>query len=77
VTAERRVLEATGGTCRSPVGALATVSGGRLLLLAGAAAPDGSGRHIVHLRSDATEEAAGRLAEQAASKLLRHVALPA
>jgi hydroxymethylbilane synthase len=76
VTAERRVLEATGGTCRSPVGALATVSAGRLRLLAGAAAPDGSARHVVQLQSEATEDAAGRLAEQAAGELLRNVALP-
>jgi len=70
------VLEATGGTCRSPVGALAIVSAGRLRLLAGAAAPDGSARHIVQLQSEDTEEAAGRLAEQAAGELLSHVALP-
>jgi hydroxymethylbilane synthase len=76
VTAERRVLEATGGTCRSPVGALATVSAGRLRLLAGATAPDGSAHHVLQLQSEAREEAAGRLAEQAAGELLRYVALP-
>jgi hydroxymethylbilane synthase len=76
VTAERRVLEATGGTCRSPVGALATMPAGRLRLLAGAAASDGSARHVVLLQSEATEEAAGRLAERAAGHLLRYVALP-
>jgi hydroxymethylbilane synthase len=76
VATERWVLEATGGTCRSPVGALATVSRGRLRLLAGAAAPDGTARHVVQLESGATEEAAARLAEQAAAELLRHVALP-
>ncbi|MDQ6743179.1 MAG: hydroxymethylbilane synthase [Candidatus Dormibacteraeota bacterium] len=76
VNAERWVLEATGGTCRSPVGALAAVSDGRLRLLAGAAAPDGSARHTVALESAATEEAGARLAGQAAAELLRHVALP-
>jgi hydroxymethylbilane synthase len=76
VAAERRVLEATGGTCRSPVGALATVHGDRLRLLAGAAAPDGSARHVVELESETTEEAGARLAEEAAAELLRHVALP-
>jgi hydroxymethylbilane synthase len=76
VNAERMVLEATGGTCRSPVGALATVSGGLLRLLAGAAAPDGSARHIVEVESEATEDAAGRVAGLAAAELLRHVALP-
>ena len=76
VAIERMVLEATGGTCRSPVGALATVSGGRLRLLAGAAAPDGSARHVVQLEAEATEDAGARLAGEAAAQLLRHVALP-
>jgi hydroxymethylbilane synthase len=76
VAVERWVLEGTGGTCRSPVGALATVSGGRLRLLAGAAAPDGSARHVVQLESESTEDAGARLAGQAAAELLRHVALP-
>jgi hydroxymethylbilane synthase len=77
VAAERQVLEATGGTCRSPVGALATVSDGWLRLLAGAAAPDGSARHVVELRSEATEQAGADLARRAAAELLGHVALPA
>jgi hydroxymethylbilane synthase len=77
VAAERRVLEATGGTCRSPVGALARVLAGRLHLLAGAAAPDGSARHLVELESEATREAGDRLAEQAAAELMSRVALPA
>lgn len=76
VMAERRVLEATGGTCRSPVGALATVSGRAIRLLAGAAAPDGSAQHILQLEAEATEAACLRLAEQAAAELLDHVALP-
>jgi hydroxymethylbilane synthase len=76
VIAERRVLEATGGTCRSPVGALATVTGPAVRLLAGAAAPDGSTRHVLQLEAEATEAACVRLAEQAAAQLLDHVALP-
>jgi hydroxymethylbilane synthase len=77
VAAERRVLEATGGTCRSPVGALARVLAGRLHLLAGAAAADGSARHLVELESEATLEAGDRLAELAAAELMSRVALPA
>ena len=76
VECERRVLEATGGTCRSPVGALGAVSDGRLRLVAGAAAPDGSARHLVELETAATWEAGARLAREAAAELLRHVALP-
>ncbi|HEU4674048.1 MAG TPA: hydroxymethylbilane synthase, partial [Candidatus Limnocylindrales bacterium] len=38
VTTERDFLRATGGGCRSPIGALATVDGDRLRLLAGLAA---------------------------------------
>jgi hydroxymethylbilane synthase len=77
VATERRVLEGTGGTCRSPVGALATVTGGQLRLLAAAAAPDGSAHHLVELVGEASEEEGARLAELAANELLRHVALPA
>ena len=36
VEAEREVLERTGGGCRAPLGALGTVHGGRIELLAGA-----------------------------------------
>lgn len=77
VGTERRVLEATGGTCRSPVGALATMEGGSLRLLAAAAAPDGTSHHVVQLEREATEASSARLAEQAAAELMRHVALPA
>lgn len=76
VATERRVLEGTGGTCRSPVGALATVAGDRLRLLAAAAAPDGSAHHLVELVGRANEEAGARLAELAAHELLQRVALP-
>jgi hydroxymethylbilane synthase len=44
VTAERELLRATGGGCRSPIGALATVAGDRLTILAGAVDPSGRGR---------------------------------
>ena len=42
VEAERAFLERSGGGCRAPIGALATIAGGELELLAGHAAPDGS-----------------------------------
>jgi hydroxymethylbilane synthase len=77
VETERRVLAATGGTCRSPVGALATVTGERLRLLAAAAALDGSAHHVVELEGEATAEGGSRLAAAAAGELLRRVALPA
>lgn len=77
VDTERLVLEATGGTCRSPVGALAVVAGARLRLLAAAAAPDGSAHHAVELEGSATVPRGRRLAEVAAAELVQRVALPA
>jgi hydroxymethylbilane synthase len=73
VLTERRVLEVTGGTCRAPVGALAGVIGGRLRLLAAAAAPDGSERCLVSIEDEATAAAAAGLAERAGTELLRKV----
>jgi hydroxymethylbilane synthase len=73
VRTERRVLEATGGSCRAPVGALASVTGGRLCLLAGAAAPDGSERLVFSMEGGATEAEALRLAEEAGSQLVNKV----
>jgi hydroxymethylbilane synthase len=73
VTAERLVLQATGGTCRSPVGALGTVEGGRLRLMAAAASPDGREQHLLTLEAEATEEAARLLALKAGIQLLKKV----
>jgi len=73
VLTERRVLAATGGSCRAPVGALATVSGGRVSLLAAAAAPDGSERYVVSLEEEATESAGLRIAELAGRELMQKV----
>jgi hydroxymethylbilane synthase len=73
VRTERRVLEATGGSCRAPVGALASVIGGRLWLLAGAAAPDGSARRVLSLDAEPTEACALRLAEDAGKELMNMV----
>jgi hydroxymethylbilane synthase len=41
VEAERAFLETSGGGCRAPIGALATISGSDIELLAGHASPDG------------------------------------
>jgi hydroxymethylbilane synthase len=50
VEAERAFLDASGGGCRSPIGAYATISNDELDLLAGAAEADGSGAVTVHGR---------------------------
>ena len=73
VLTERRVLAATGGTCRAPVGALAAVNGGRLCLLAGAAAPDGSARCVLYLEDEPTEVAALKIADKAGQELMTKV----
>ena len=61
VEAEREVLRTTGGTCRAPVGALASVVGDEFVLLAGGVNSDGSDRLVERLkgsRADATDFAA-------------------
>ncbi len=50
VEAERRVLEATGGTCRAPVGALATVDAESFTMVVGGVNSDGSDRNVESLR---------------------------
>ena len=73
VEAEREVLRTTGGTCRAPVGALASVSGDEFVLLAGGVNSDGSDLLIERLkghRGDAADFAA-RLGR----RLLAEVAL--
>jgi hydroxymethylbilane synthase len=58
VETEREVLRTTGGTCRAPVGALASISGDALVLLAGGVNSDGSDKLVERLkgnRGDATE----------------------
>jgi len=73
VTTERLVLEATGGGCRAPVGALAGVGDGRLWLVAGAAAPDGGERYVVRLEAEAREAEAYELAAAAGRELMERV----
>ena len=77
VAAERAVLEATGGTCRSPVGALATVSSGRLHLLAAAVNIEGTAHHLVELDTDATVGLALAAGRRAGAELAEHVELVA
>src|SRR6202165_2093385 len=66
VEAEREVLKATGGTCRAPVGALASVKEDAFTLLAAGVNSDGTGKLVERVegnRADATDLAArlGRL----------------
>ena len=75
VDAERAVLEATGGTCRSPVGALARVDGGSVELVAAAVLPDGTRHHLLVLTGALGE--APRLAARAGRELLERVPLAA
>jgi hydroxymethylbilane synthase len=61
VESERDVLRTTGGTCRAPVGALASVVGDEFSLLAAGVNSDGSGKLVERLngnRGDAIEFAA-------------------
>ena len=50
VEMEREVLNATGGTCRAPVGALASVDGDSFTLLVAGVNSDGSGKRIEHIK---------------------------
>jgi hydroxymethylbilane synthase len=66
VEAERSVLSATGGTCRAPIGALASIDGDTFKLLVGGVNSDGSDLQVESFagrRSDAMAiaEAAGRM----------------
>jgi hydroxymethylbilane synthase len=68
VEAERRVLAATGGTCRAPVGAVATVEGDLFEMIVGGVNSDGSDLRVETLRGRRSEllevgaAAGGRLA---------------
>lgn len=80
VRAERAVLAGLGGTCHSPIAALAVIESGRLLLRAEILSPDGS-EHIAERRHIARgdEEAAraiGRELLAAASPALRALFMP-
>jgi hydroxymethylbilane synthase len=73
VEAERRVLHATGGSCRAPVGALATVDEDDITILVGGVNSDGSDLRIETVHG--TRADAMRLAEEAGRNLAHAVAL--
>ena len=73
VETERAVLEATGGTCRAPVGALAIVAGDRIRLLVAGVNSDGSDRRVETVEGDLA--GAGALARAAGERLAAEVAL--
>lgn len=73
VETERRVLQATGGTCRAPVGALATVDQTDFAMIVGGVNSDGSEMRVDVLRG--TRDEALRLADESGRSLARAVAL--
>lgn len=73
VEAEREVLKATGGTCRAPVGALASVDGDSFRLLVAGVNSDGTGKRIEQIMGARVE--ASLLAAAAGRRLVAGVAL--
>lgn len=73
VEAERRVLGATGGTCRAPVGAVAAIDGGHFEMVVGGVNSDGSELHFETVRGPLSE--AFDLADAAGMRLAGAVAL--
>ena len=73
IETEREVLKATGGTCRAPVGALASVEGDSFTLLVAGVNSDGTGKRIEHVKGAASE--AVELAGAAGHRLVAEVAL--
>jgi hydroxymethylbilane synthase len=73
VEAERAVLSATGGTCRAPVGALASVSGDSFSILAAGVNSDGSERLVQ--RAEGSRAEASSLAAKLGKRMVAEVAL--
>lgn len=73
VEAERRVLHATGGTCRAPVGALARVEDGDFIMIVGGVNSDGSDLRVEVVRGSRAD--AMRIAAEAGKTLAGAVAL--
>ena len=73
VEAERHVLSVTGGTCRAPVGALASVSGDSFTILAAGVNSDGSDKLVQ--RAEGVRSDASSLAERLGKRLVAEVAL--
>jgi hydroxymethylbilane synthase len=68
VMAERGVLGALGGGCQVPIGAYATVSEGRVHLLAIVAAPDGT--QVVRAEAEGAAGEASQIGARVAAELL-------
>jgi hydroxymethylbilane synthase len=68
VTAERGVLRALGGGCQVPIGAYATVDGGRLRIVAIVASPDGA--ELVRGESEGPAGEAARTGRELGEELL-------
>ena len=68
VLAERGLLGALGGGCQVPIGAYATVSGGRVKLLGLVAAPDGS--EVVRAESEGPTADSAAIGQRLGLKLL-------
>ncbi|HET6309491.1 MAG TPA: hydroxymethylbilane synthase [Candidatus Nitrosotalea sp.] len=73
VEAERYVLSVTGGTCRAPVGALASVSGDSFTILAAGVNSDGSDKLVQ--RAEGVRSDASSLAARLGKRLVAEVAL--
>jgi hydroxymethylbilane synthase len=73
VEAERLVLGATGGTCRAPVGALASIDRERFTMVVGGVNSDGSERRVESLQGSRADLI--RVAVDAGARLAGAVAL--
>lgn len=73
VEVEREVLKATGGTCRAPVGAVASAHNGEFSLLVAGVNSDGSSKRVEHIGG--RREDAMRIAREAGERLVAEVAL--
>jgi hydroxymethylbilane synthase len=73
VEAERRVLAATGGTCRAPVGAVASIHGDGFAIVVGGVNSDGTDLQVESLQ--ATRDKLISVAESAGRRLAGAVAL--
>ncbi len=73
VETEREVLKATGGSCRAPVGALASVGGDSFSLLVAGVNSDGTGKRVEYIKGACAE--ASKLAASGGRRLAAEVAL--
>jgi hydroxymethylbilane synthase len=69
ILAERAVLRALGGGCQVPIGAYATVSQGRVHLLAIVAAPDGT--QVIRAQAEGAANEAAKIGARLAADLLQ------